>query len=87
MTATGFIRGHAAYYNGSAWRYQDNDEPAGPVWGGDERPCPKCGQTAGADGYDPCLGFIESVMSACCGHGVEEAYVLRSASGRGGESA
>lgn len=29
------------------------------------------------EGYDACLGFIEGAKSACCGHGVERAYVVR----------
>jgi hypothetical protein len=31
--------------------------------------CPECGMARGADGYDPCLGELPSVVSACCGHG------------------
>ena len=28
------------------------------------------------EGYDACLGHIDGAKSACCGHGVEEPYVL-----------
>lgn len=35
-----------------------------------ERPCTACGLTA-EDGYgpDPCLGWLDGVDGACCGHG------------------
>jgi hypothetical protein len=28
------------------------------------------------EGYDACLGYIEGAKSACCGHGVEEGYIV-----------
>lgn len=28
------------------------------------------------EGYDACLGHIAGVKSACCGHGVEEPFVI-----------
>ena len=46
-----------------------------------ERPCNHCGLTAeGEEAPDPCLGMIEGVKFACCGHGqrttgVGSAYV------------
>ena len=41
-----------------------------------ERPCVQCGLLAAPDGPDPCLGMLPDVKAACCGHGVEEPYVL-----------
>ena len=41
-----------------------------------ERPCVQCGQLAAPDGPDPCLGLLPDVKAACCGHGVEEPYVV-----------
>jgi hypothetical protein len=29
------------------------------------------------EGYDNCLGHIEGVASACCGHGVEIPYIVK----------
>jgi hypothetical protein len=31
--------------------------------------CPECGLKRGADGYDPCIGYLPGVDYACCGHG------------------
>jgi hypothetical protein len=41
-----------------------------------ERPCVHCGLLAAPDGPDACLGLLPGVVSACCGHGAEEPYVL-----------
>jgi hypothetical protein len=41
-----------------------------------ERPCVHCGLLAAPDGPDPCLGLLPDVKAACCGHGVEEPYVV-----------
>jgi hypothetical protein len=30
------------------------------------------------DGCDACLGHMEGVKSACCGHGVEKPYIITS---------
>ena len=72
MSATGFIRGRPAYYDGTIYRWQDTHAPAGPTWGGPERPCPACGELATSEGYDPCIGYVLGASSVCCGHGVEE---------------
>lgn len=73
MTATAHMRGHKVYYDEVAdtWCYSDNDEPAQR-----ERPCTHCGELPTLEGYDPCLGFVPGAVSACCGHGVEEPYVM-----------
>lgn len=61
---TSYSRGHKIYYDDSVWRYCDNNLPLD-----DNRPCKKCGMPPTKEGYDYCLGYIESVNSACCGHG------------------
>lgn len=68
MSARGYIFGHACYFdwNAGQWLYADTSEPTL----GNPRPCPQCNQSQTAEGYDPCLGFLEGVTSACCGHGV-----------------
>lgn len=73
MTVTAHMRGHKVYYDDTTdtWHYADNDEPAQR-----ERPCTKCGELPTPDGYDACLGFIPNATSACCGHGVEEPYIM-----------
>jgi hypothetical protein len=35
------------------------------------RVCAHCGLGYGDSLHDPCLGYLEGVGSACCGHGVE----------------
>lgn len=71
MTATGYSRGHLIRWDGAVWRYADDGTPATA-----ERPCVACGVLAAPLGPDPCLGVLEGVSSACCGHGVEEPYVV-----------
>lgn len=40
--------------------------------------CPHCGLEPGPDGHDPCLGHIDNVTSACCGHGVIPGHLIGS---------
>jgi len=76
MVAGTRFRGHAAYTcdNGKHWYYSDNGEMAVDARRGivNERPCIKCGRMSGPEGYDACLGFIEGVSGACCGHGIQK---------------
>lgn len=85
-----YTRGHLIYlYNSTEdlqngrysateenpWRYADNDE----IYisdGKHERPCKRCGKMCTEEGHDACLGTIPGVVSACCGHGVEDPYVV-----------
>lgn len=41
----------------------------------DDRPCIRCGNPPTPEGYDACLGHLEGVKSACCGHGVSEPVI------------
>ena len=65
-------RGHKTYFDGNNWRYVDNNEIVN-----DMRPCKRCGKTPTKEGHDACLGYIKGVKSACCGHGMEESYVIK----------
>lgn len=67
-----FSRGHPIYWDGELWRYSDD----GAVYD-DTRPCKRCGRHPTPEGYDACLGHVHGATSACCGHGVEEPYILR----------
>ena len=71
--ATSYSRGHKTYYdwNTKNWRYSDNNEIVN-----DNRPCKKCGCLPTKEGYDACLGHIDGAIHACCGHGVEEGYIM-----------
>ncbi|MFA7218065.1 MAG: hypothetical protein WC057_05640 [Dehalococcoidales bacterium] len=71
MSAISHKRGHEIIYKNNEWVYADNGESANI-----ERPCIKCGCMPTKEGYDACLGYIEGATSACCGHGVEEGYVV-----------
>jgi hypothetical protein len=42
-----------------------------------KRPCKRCGKPPTKEGYDACIGNVKGfVKSACCGHGVEEPYIV-----------
>ena len=71
--ATSYSRGHLTYYDWDTknWRYSDNNEIVN-----DNRPCKKCGCSPTKEGYDACLGHIESAIHACCGHGVRKGYIM-----------
>ena len=71
MSAKAYMRGNPIYYDGKDWRYTEDDTLAD-----DSKPCARCGKMPTAEGYDNCLGHIEYAKSACCGHGVEEPYVV-----------
>ena len=64
MSATSHLRGNPIEYD-KRWVYSDDKSPISV-----ERPCVRCGRMPTPEGYDACLGHIESATSACCGHGV-----------------
>jgi hypothetical protein len=74
MPAWAYQRGHKIEFDliKSIWVYSDDKES---IEG--KRPCIRCGKMPTKEGYDACLGFIEGAKHACCGHGVEEGYILR----------
>ncbi len=39
--------------------------------------CVRCSEPPTPEGHDACLGTLEGVKSACCGHGVEEPVIMR----------
>ena len=68
-----FGRGHEIYFKNGNWYYVDNNELYK-----DERACKKCGGFPTKEGYDACLGYLEGVSQACCGHGIEgEEYYIK----------
>jgi hypothetical protein len=65
-------RGHPVYWDGEEhWRYEDNDQPMT-----EDRDCYHCKQSPTEEGYDPCLGTIPDATAACCGHGMDEGYIM-----------
>jgi len=71
VTARAHSRGHEVYYDDvvEVWRYRSAD-PA------EERPCFLCHRPPTPAGHDACLGYIPGAISACCGHGVEDGYIV-----------
>ena len=70
--ARSYSRGHELEYDesGGVWRYVDNGLPISS-----ERACKKCGKVP-VDDYDPCIGRIEGLTSACCGHGITRGFKM-----------
>ena len=66
-----YSRGHPIEYSDGQWVYCDNKRPIN-----NDRPCARCGRMPTPEGYDHCLGHIDGAVSACCGHGVEDPYVV-----------
>jgi hypothetical protein len=65
--------GHVITWNetADAWYFDD-----GTVADDNGRPCVLCQRPETPEGHDPCLGTLEGVTNACCGHGdVIHAYV------------
>ncbi len=71
---TAHKRGHMIVFNDGQWVYADNHVPISQ----EERPCTRCGKMPTSEGYDACLGHIDGATSACCGHGVEAPYIVKS---------
>ena len=70
---TGHMFGHKIYQDEKGcWRWADNGMNADK----NPRPCPKCNQLPNKNGHDPCLGTIEGVFAACCGHGIQDGIIL-----------
>ena len=69
MTATAYSRGHKIFYLHTRWVYEDTRKELDIF-----RPCKRCGKYPTSEGHDACLGKLENVNNACCGHGVENSY-------------
>jgi len=72
-----FAYGHAIYSDESEefepWRWSDTNELCPSDF---RRACKRCGELPTSEGYDACLGKLENVESACCGHGVKEPILI-----------
>lgn len=55
------------------WVYEDTYEP---VDSSPPRQCIKCGKLPTPEGYDACLGHLDGVIHACCGHGRHNGYKI-----------
>ena len=72
MPVTSYSRGNKIYYNGECWKYVSDNS----VYN-DSKPCIRCGNMPTEEGGDACIGRLEGVTSACCGHGVESGYTIK----------
>ncbi len=71
VMAESYSRGHKIICtDGKTWKYVDTGEPVSS-----ERPCARCGRKP-INGEDACLGHIEGVISACCGHGMSNPIIV-----------
>jgi len=67
-------RGNDIEFANNTWIYSDTKEPVPNNY--KDRPCGYCGKAFTKEGHDCCLGTLQGLMNACCGHGkTEEAYV------------
>lgn len=72
---TAYFRGWKITWEDNKWVYMDTKEPT-PMFGGKIRPCKKCGKIFSLNSYDPCLGYLDGVKQACCGHGVRKEFYI-----------
>ena len=76
MAYIGHSRGHEIVFitNKKEWIYTDTGKKHDSK---KPRRCKRCGEHATEEGYDSCLGYLEGVKFACCGHGIlGRAYVV-----------
>ena len=67
---TSYSRGNKILFVNNQWVYEDGISIE------ETRICPKCGKYPTPEGYDACLGYISNAKHACCGHGVEDRYII-----------
>lgn len=75
-----FYRGWDIEWINEKWVYADTKEPL-PGWGGEIRPCKKCGALMNDHEPDKCLGNLPGVDNACCGHGIPSLSYIRFTNG------
>ena len=72
VPAKSHSRGNEIYCkNDGVWKYSEDDSIFD-----DSKPCKRCGNFPNKDGSDFCVGNIDGVTSACCGHGVDIPFVM-----------
>jgi len=68
------LRGHEIELLNGVYVYSDTKESTACQY--KNRPCGYCGKHYTKEGHDGCLGTLENVMNACCGHGeVNDTYI------------
>ena len=71
MTAKSSSLGHEIRFINEIWVWSDNGLEIN-----NKRTCKRCGEYQTKEGYDPCLGYIKGVKSACCGHGLIKGHIM-----------
>lgn len=71
MSITSQTNGHRIIYINKEWIYEDSKEPISKT-----KPCKYCGKHSTKEGHDNCIGYLEGVAHACCGHGIEKPYAI-----------
>ena len=66
-------RGNPIVNKGGDWFYEDGVQ----VSSDPSRICGKCNLVNRKDMCDPCLGKLEGVKNACCGHGERESSYIQ----------
>lgn len=66
----GFLRGNAVEWDGKTWRLPNGSDATAAVL-----TCPECEVPMAPGDPDACLGKIEGIAGACCGHGKHLGYV------------
>jgi hypothetical protein len=65
-------RGNEIFEDKGVWRYITTGSRVAVK----ELPCARCKCERTLEGHDACLGILEGVVNACCGHGNNaEAYI------------
>jgi len=75
LGAKGMVRGHRVVYDEDReqWLWADTLLPS--YHDDSSRPCARCGKPPTIEGHDACLGHLDGVDGACCGHGREQPSV------------
>lgn len=78
--ARGFLRGNAVTWDGSTWRTADGRDATACALR-----CPRCDVDLQPGDPDACIGVVEGIAGACCGHDVHLGYVNWAGIGVGSE--
>lgn len=68
MIFCGVARGHDIGRIGGKYFYMNNGEPYIGMKD-TKKPCKHCNRKPTKEGHDACLGTLQNVKFACCGHG------------------
>lgn len=71
LKITSQTNGHKIIYVNKEWIYEDIKEPISKA-----RPCKYCGKYPTKEGHDGCIGHLDGVKYACCGHGINKSYAI-----------